>query len=200
MLPHLNPETFATVFEPFEKTVQMLDEYFDIENSNIKKRKINIQSDEVFDVPKHQHFFVLKSNSNLNISILLSNSDDGNIIFVNLFYEKCRLDGIRLRMSYPEEKNPWIDNVFAYYHTGQLLREVRATKGEHGWEFWAAGERMDFELDYESIKIKRNKLNNEIIINYLKEYDIDFQKDVYEQLHAPNPLIYIYSQAWQTYD
>jgi hypothetical protein len=112
-------------------------------------------------------YFVKTSNG----TIMLPNLQDG---WSSLFYRitcDLKISGYRFTLSSNSEKEPY--NCMVYIEDGLEKRVISNIKEDKKWTFYEKGAPLCFEdIENYKNKLKRNRLNQDIIIKYLHELNI----------------------------
>ncbi len=112
---------------------------------------------------------------NFNLVVFLSSVNDGWPTLLNKYYSIYQRETICVGLCDKETSFPFYNFE---YKIGIQNRVIQAMKDTNKWEFFESGELLPFEneLHYKKRKIS-DRLNNEIIHEYLKINDIDITID-----------------------
>lgn len=121
-----------------------------------------------------QHFSWWSSDLYPNVVFLSSNKTDGLFSGCCSFQEAIKCDCIMCTMSTSRCSYP--KNSFEYIHSNGDIRIIMALK-EDRWTFFQQGEPLPFEnLEYYNSKRIKDRINFDIIKEYLLKLGIDFYK------------------------
>lgn len=114
---------------------------------------------------------------NFDLTVFLSNISDGWQTLINAYFNEYQHKIIRVRLS--DESCAYPAYIFECMSNSNH-RIIQAIKDDDKWDFYQEGSIMSFENEdnYTRKKIAK-RLNNDIIIEYLKKEGIDITEDTF---------------------
>ncbi len=112
---------------------------------------------------------------NFDLVVFISNMSDGWQSLIDIYFNKFKREIIRIELSDCMRSYPYYS--FEYMNmSGE--RFIRSMKDSDKWKFLETGSAMQFEdtANYKKRKIA-DRINNGIIIDYLKKKEIDITND-----------------------
>ena len=107
---------------------------------------------------------------------------------MNVLSGKLRCDAFKISTSLPGPEYPM--NQLMAYSEGGCTRVVYAMRDEPNWAFFSEGALLAVERPehYKRRRI-RDRLTREILVDYLRDLDIDIADDDF--WHATGPAVYV---------
>jgi hypothetical protein len=116
---------------------------------------------------------------NFDLIVFLSNISDGWQTLINAYFTSYKHEIIRVRLS--DDVNDYPVFLFEYISLSNH-RIIQVMKDYDGWDFYQSGTIMSFENEA-NYKVKKiaNRLNNDIIVGYLRNNGIDINDDGFRE-------------------
>jgi hypothetical protein len=160
------------------------------ENKFRIKKASQIIGDICFEYnPKICMAYFIKTNNGI---IMIPNLQDGwNSLFYTITFD-LKINGYFFKLSSKDIIDPY--NCMIYIEKGIERRICSNIKENKKWTFYEKGKPLFFE-DIENYKnrLKRNRLNQNIIINYLKELKITTDNSLKIENNGNNVLLTEYN-------
>ena len=110
-----------------------------------------------------------------NYIFFTSNLEDGWESLFECIHKKLKCNSIYCRMSGKMDDYPAYS--FFYFDDKMNERYIQSLKDDPRWVFYQQGTPLWFEdTSHYGKKLKKDRMNNEIIIDYLSKLGIDFMK------------------------
>lgn len=142
-----------------------------------------------YDAPQIK-FLLFAPKCNPHTTIMFANIIDGYVNLVKYVSRQCDIEYYNISI-FDGSKSQLMDSYHFHYYSQHRERHLLCYQ-DPKWEFFDEGEPLWFEnTSYYKQRIKKNRLNKNIIVEYLKSLGWDIKNEIF---WLPSTEIYEFSR------
>jgi hypothetical protein len=130
-----------------------------------------------YDAPQVK-FLLFSPKSNPHTTIMFANIIDGYVNLIKYVSKQCDLEYYNISI-FDDSQSQMMSSYHFHYHSKNRERHLLCYQ-DPKWVFFDEGEPLWFEnISYYKQRIKKNRLNKSIIIEYLKSLGWDVSTEIF---------------------
>jgi hypothetical protein len=130
-----------------------------------------------YDAPQVK-FLLFAPKSNSHTTIMFANIIDGYVNLIKYVSKQCDLEYYNISI-FDDSQSQMMSSYHFHYHSKNRERHLLCYQ-DPKWVFFDEGEPLWFEnISYYKQRIKKNRLNKSIIIEYLKSLGWDVSTEIF---------------------
>jgi hypothetical protein len=130
-----------------------------------------------YDAPQVK-FLLFSPKSNPHTTIMFANIIDGYVNLIKYVSKQCDLEYYNISI-FDDSQSQMMSSYHFHYHSQYRERHLLCYQDPQ-WVFFEEGEPLWFEnISYYKQRIKKNRLNKSIIIEYLKSLGWDVNNEIF---------------------